>query len=73
MGDVENGVKIGVDHLRPEFVAHFVEELVGRNAGVVDQHLNGSQISDDTGDTFLAGVIIRDIPLVGLHRGFGFQ
>ena len=40
------------------------------DAGIVDQYIDRAEIGLDLSNTGLAGVIVRDIPLVGLDAGF---
>jgi hypothetical protein len=67
---VEQRVEIGADHLRPLVVAHLLQHGVARDAGVVDQHLDGPDFVLDVDDPLLAGGVIAHVPFEDRDLGF---
>src|SRR5690606_34080240 len=66
-------VEVGLYHLAPLFRRHAVEHGVARDAGVVDEHFDGPEVSLDFRDAFLAGVIVGDRPLVDRNARIGAE
>src|SRR5581483_6381463 len=69
-GLVEHRVEIGADHLLPLLVRHLLEHGVARDAGVVDQRLDGTHLVLDINDPLLGGGVVAHVPLE--HRDLGF-
>jgi hypothetical protein len=62
---VEAGAEVGVDDLVPLLGGHAVHGAVAGDAGVVDQHLDRSQVLLDLGDAGGDRVEVADVELVG--------
>ena len=61
---VEQRVEVGVDDGVPLIRRHLVEHAVLGDAGVVDQHVDRSEILLDLREAGDAGVVVADVPLV---------
>ncbi len=70
---VEQRAEIGIDHRGPLFRLHAVQLGVARDAGIVDQHVDRSELGLDLLDAGGAGVERRDVPLVDVDAGFGLE
>jgi hypothetical protein len=71
MGHVEHTVQVRVDAFVPLLRGHFVEGRVAGDARVVDQNFNRSKIALDLFHTCGTGIIVGDVPFIGLDTGFG--
>ena len=45
MGDIETAVEIGIDHPPPDGIVHRVHESIGRDAGIVDEDVDGAEVA----------------------------
>ena len=72
-GHVEERVEVRVDDGVPLFRGHFVEHAVFGDAGVVDQNVHRAEVLRDLRQSGRAGLEAADVPLVGLHAGFGLE
>ena len=70
---VEQRAEVGVDHRGPLLRLHAVQRGVLGDAGVVDQHLDRTEIGLDLLDARRAGVERRHVPLVDVDAGFGLE
>jgi hypothetical protein len=68
---VEHAGQVGVDHLLPLVGRHLVEHRVAGDAGVGTTTSMGPRSASTCRDAGLAGVVIGDVPLVGLDAGLG--
>ncbi len=50
-------------------VIHALHRRVAGDAGVVDQHVDRPELGFDLLHAFLAGIVIRNVPLVGGNSG----
>src|SRR3546814_1090011 len=66
---VEAAAEVHVDDFVPHLARHSLHRAVARDAGVVDQHVDRSQLAFHLLCAGEAGVEIGDIPLVGLDAG----
>ena len=64
--EVEGGGEVDADDVVPLLAGHAVERGVAGDAGIVDQHVDRSEILGDGGDAVGAGVVVADIPFVAL-------
>src|SRR5690606_21666958 len=58
---VEQAVQIGVDDRAPVFLAHFAEQAVAGDAGVVDQYVDGTQLVTDLAEGVDRGVPVGNV------------
>ncbi len=70
---VEQRAEIGVDHRRPLLELHAVQLRVAGDAGIVDQHVDRSELGFDLLDAGGAGIEGRDVPLVDGDAGLGLE
>jgi hypothetical protein len=70
---VEQRAEVGVDHGVPLVERHLVEGGVTGDAGIVDEHVDGTEICLDLLHAFGAGVEIADIPFVDGDAGLGLE
>lgn len=63
--EVESAVEMDSEHLVPDFVAQlsggFGEALGPRDAGVVDQHVDGAELGDEVANNFLGRGALRHV------------
>src|SRR6185503_15620512 len=69
LGHVEAAAEIDVDHLVPRLAAHPLHRAVARDAGIVDQNVDRSEVALYLLDTSHAGVEVGHVPFVGLDAG----
>ena len=62
-GHVEDAVEVDADDLFPLLEGHPVKHGVARDAGVVDQHVDGAEFLGDLGAAGFAGGVVADVPL----------
>ena len=70
---VEHGVEVGVDHRLPVLDRHFQEHAIAGDAGVVDQHVDGTVLGHGLAESFGGGVPIghiADRSVKGVTLGF---
>jgi hypothetical protein len=70
---VEQRAKIGVDHGGPLFQRHAVKLAVARDAGIVYEHVDRSEIGLDLLHAGGAGIERRDVPFVDVDARFGLE
>ena len=70
---VEQRAEIGIDNRRPLLELHAVQLGIARDAGIVDQHVDRSELGLDLLDAGGAGIEGRDVPLVDVDAGFGLE
>ncbi len=73
LGHVEEGGEIGADDVIPLLGCHLVEHGVTGDAGIVHQHLDGSQIFRHFFQAGGAGLGVGDIPFVNRNSGFALE
>ena len=71
MGHVEYAVEIRAHHISPLIAGHLVKRRIAGDARIVDQNVNRTQVGFHSGNAGGAGVIVRDIPFIGLDASFG--
>jgi hypothetical protein len=76
LGHVEHGVEVGLHDRIPIDLVHLLEGHVARDAGVVDQHVDGAHFLHDLGHASLGRIVVRHVAFIGLevvtliaHRG----
>ena len=67
LGDVEQAVEVRVDDLVPALEGHLAEGAVGRDAGVVDQHVHRSELVAHLFEGGARRLPVRDIAFRGVH------
>ena len=67
---VEERIEIGADHLLPLLMRHLLQHGVARDAGIVDEDLDRSDLVLDIDDALLAGEVIADVPFERRDLGF---
>jgi hypothetical protein len=70
---VEQRAEIGVDHGIPLIERHLVEGGVARDPGVVDEHIDRTDLGLDLLDTGRTGIERGDIPFVDGDPGLGLE
>src|SRR3546814_1854057 len=68
LGYVEQTVQIRIDYRAPVFVAHFAEHAVARNAGVIDQNIDGTEFLFYLFESIFRGTPIRHIAHRSVER-----
>src|SRR5580693_3065521 len=66
LGDVKEGVEVGLDDGVPCLVGHLLEGAVARDTGIVDQDIDGSHLGPHRLEGTLGRVPIRDVALGGV-------
>jgi hypothetical protein len=73
LGDVEHAVQVGLDDRAPVFGRHLQEHAVARDAGVVDQHVDGAMRGLGGGEGLDGGLPVADVADRGVElEAFGF-
>src|SRR5262249_47514461 len=70
---IEQRAEIGVDHRTPLLQRHLVKGAVLGDAGIVDEHVDRTEIGLDLLDSGRAGVERGDIPFVDGNAGLGLE
>src|SRR5713101_6288766 len=70
---VEQRTEIGIDHRIPLLERHLVEGAILGDAGIVDQHVDRTQIRFDLLDASGAAVERTDVPFIDGDAGLGLE
>src|SRR4029077_11310840 len=70
---VEQRIQVRIDHRTPLLRGHAVKHGIAGDAGVVDQHLDGTEVGLDLLEPGGAGPAGADIPLVDRIAGAGLD
>src|SRR6476620_1796006 len=67
LGDVEERVKIGLDHRVPGLVGHLLERAVASDAGVVHENVYRPDLGARRLEGALGRIPVRNVALGGVH------